>query len=462
MSAVTKLGVSPDETYPELEVVRDLVERARRAPFFAKKLAGRRLDSWDDFFALPVTTKAELRAAEPTDTLAVPLAEIWHYHESFGTTGRPLSSWFTRADFDREVELDSRWTTPVQPGARVLNRLPYSFAVPPFVVEQKARATGGVVIPASNLNWNVSYVRTLDLIHRLRADVLVGLPLEPVILALLASRQGYDLERDLGSVRHLMLGGGAVSPALKAWLERKWKASVGLVYGLTETGGSASMCPAWRLHLHPGAFITEVVDPRTYERVAPGEVGVLLVSSYYRRGSPLVRYDTRDWCRVHTMPCPCGEAGRTFDVLGRLDDTIVLDGKTVYFADLEQAALEAAGELDSPLWFAIVTGRRLHLRLETHNGVRELAPAARDRLADTLKVPLRVEVCRKGELLNLTAMASTPEVGKPQALCDWRKDPRRSATLYEALIKWPEMKPLELLDMLWRVVKNAWLRLTLR
>lgn len=94
--------------------------------------------------------------------------------------------------------------------------------------------------------------------------------------------------------------------------------------------------------------------------------------------------------------------------------------------------------------------------------MRELTPAARDRLNDTLKVPLRVEVCKKGELLNLTAMASTPEVGKPQALCDWRKDPRRSATLYEALIRWPEMKPLDLVDLVWRAVKNAWMRLTLR
>ena len=64
-----------------------------------------------------------------------------------------------------------------------------------------------------------------------------------------------------------------------------------------------------------------------------------------------------------------------------------------------------------------------------------------DRLRAALQVPLRVDVCKAGELLDLGSMLRTPEVGKPQAVSDWRRDPRRCVTQSEALIKWPEIGP---------------------
>lgn len=445
-----------------LDQVQQAFACAKNSPFYARKFGTFGLESWEDFHSLPTTTKEELRRAAPNDTLAVPKEDVWHYHESFGTTGKPLCTWFTRDDFEREVELIGRWTAPIKPGDRVLNRLPYAFAVPPFALELKTRRDGGIIIPASNLTWNVSYVRTLDLIHRLQADVITSLPFEPVLLDLLAPRCGYDLRKDLGSVRHLMLAGGLVTPPLKQFIEKRWDASVGLVYGLTETGGIASMCDAWRLHVHPNAFVLEVVDPQTGSPVPNGDVGLLLVTSHYRQAAPLFRYESRDYCRRHADSCPCGDPSPTIEILGRIDDTLEVGGRSIYYAHLDQAIRELAAELDSAIYFVIATRSRLHIRIEAHNGKQALDPQGVKRLQEKLDAPTKVTVCPSGEILNYDSMLAFPSVGKPHPVSDWRKDPRRCVNLSEALVEWPKMPPRTLLDFVWRFFKAAWLRLTVR
>jgi phenylacetate-CoA ligase len=448
--------------FPEFRTIREVFDKVKSNKFYGKKFEGLSLNTWDDFFKLPTTTKEEMRACDPEDILAVPISEVWRYHESFGTTGKPAVTWFTRGDYDREVELTSRWAAPIKPGVRVLNRLLYSFSVPPMVVELKARHDGGVMIPADNMTWNVSYARTLELIYRLKVDVIACLPVEVIILALLAEKCGYDLARDLGSLKHLMLAGRVVPLALKEYLEKLWNAAATSVYGLTETGGIASMCESWRLHIHPRAFILEIVDPETGRHVPDGEVGVLLVTSYYRQASPLFRFNTEDYSRMYTDACPCGDPSPTIEILGRVDDTIEMEGKRIYFKQLEEAVLRFAQQFESVIYFAVVTGRRLLIRIESENGKSWPSGESLQRLREALRVPLKVSICKKGELLDRDQLLRFPNVFKPHNLSDWRKGKRRCVTLSEALIEWPKLGFGDLLDIARRAVKNQLLRWTLR
>ncbi len=462
MSAAGARALRDARTPDELERVREALARARASPFYSRKLGGRPLRDWDDFFSLPTTTKQELRAASPMDTLAVPLSEAWHYHESFGTTGRPIGTWFTAADFDREVELTARWTQPIAPGMRVLNRIPYAFAVPPFVIEARTRRDGGIVVPASNLTWNVPYDRALELIRRLAVEVLVTFSLEPVILELAAPLCGLDMKRDLASVKHLLLGGSLVTEPLRRHLEAHWGAKVGLVYGLTETGGIGAMCDAWRVHVSPDAHVLEIVDPATGAPVAEGEVGLLLVTSHYRQASPLVRYESQDYARWIPGPCPCGAPGPTLEILGRVDDTIAFDGQRIFHAQLQSAVLELARPFDSAVYFVIVTERGVRVRLESHNGRRDLDRLAVEKLHDALRVPVTVDVCAPGEILDVKSMVRAPTVGKPQVMSDWRRDDRRCFTQSEALLTWPRVGFRDLVGMVWQFFKNAVLRRLVR
>ena len=74
-------------------LVRDAIARARKSSYYARALATARMDEPDDFAKLPFTRKQDVMDASPFDLLAVPPAHAWHYHESSGTTGKPVSTW---------------------------------------------------------------------------------------------------------------------------------------------------------------------------------------------------------------------------------------------------------------------------------------------------------------------------------------------------------------------------------
>ncbi|MBN2403229.1 MAG: hypothetical protein JXN64_12625, partial [Spirochaetes bacterium] len=108
-----------DGRLPSLPSIQKLFNQACKNELYKKKYSGFKLNSWDDFFKLPLTYKNEMRRLKPDGTLAVPMSEAWHYHESFGTTGEPVTSWFTVDDYEREAKQTMRWTSEIKKGMLV-------------------------------------------------------------------------------------------------------------------------------------------------------------------------------------------------------------------------------------------------------------------------------------------------------------------------------------------------------
>lgn len=114
------------ETLPTAERERLIVKKLQaalahayaHAPFYRRKWdrAGIRvsdIQSLTDFAALPVTTKAELRAAQAEtapfgDYLCIPESEIFHIHGTSGTTGRPTAFAVGRDDWRRVANAHAR------------------------------------------------------------------------------------------------------------------------------------------------------------------------------------------------------------------------------------------------------------------------------------------------------------------------------------------------------------------
>ena len=377
-------------------------------------------------------------------------------------TGAPVSSWFTVEDYEQEVNKTARWTSDIKPGMMVLNRFPYSFAVPPFIIELKCRRDGGIIVPIGSLSLNVTYPRTLEVIKRLKVEAIGCLPNELIFLEMVAEKCGYDLKKDLGSVKHLLVSGAIISPIMKEYIESRWGVSVKSVYGSTETGGIASTCNYNNHHIHKDNLILEILNPVTKEHVLPGEKGVLVVTSYSRKASPLFRYYTNDICRISNEPCPCGASEPIIQVLGRMDDLITLGDKSVYPNFLEESILEFSKQFNSVVYFVIVTKRRLHIRIETHNDCKKHTDASLKELQEKLDVPIKVHICKKGELLDVDFLLRSPEVYKPVTISDWRKTSSRSVIITEALIKWQDVSFREFLDMLRRLFKNIFHKITLK
>jgi phenylacetate-CoA ligase len=436
------------------QMLRDAVARARRSAFYARHLAAYELNGRADLGRLPLTFKTHLREASPFGMLAVPPTTAWHYHESSGTTGEPVSTWCGLAEVRVMAELLRRMVPELSEDCIMLNRFPL-FAPVSFIFEDALRLVGACHIAAGNVSWDVPFTRALDFIRRLKVTVLASLPFEPILLRELAREQGLDVRRDLGSVRVVFCGGAVLPPALRGVIEKDWGARVVEIYGSNETMGLGLSCVEGQLHLCSDLIEAEVLDPQTHAPVRPGELGVLTVTSMVHEVMPLVRYFTGDLVRVSRERCRCGMSDPVVQVFGRLDDVIEIGGARVTTYDVLDGAYEFADHLDTRIFFILVRRRGLHVLIEVADPQRARDPVAERRLEERIGLPVTVEYLPQNEVMDRSALFRTPKIYKPSEISDWRGDGRKSITIMEALLEWPHFDMRTLLHIGMRQIRNA-------
>jgi len=421
-------------------LVREAVERARASAFYAEHLRDHRVRDRGDLRALPLTEKQHLRDAGPFGMLAVPPGKAWHYAESSGTTGEPISSWCGLAELRRMAEILRSLTPELAADTILLNRYPL-FAPVAFLFEEALRLAGACHIPAGNMTWDVPFDRAIDFIRRLGVTAIASLPLEPILLFELARELKLDPARDLSTLEVIFLGGAVLPPALRRRIETDWQARVVEIYGSNETMLMGVGCPQGRLHLCDDLLELEVLHPETHAPVPQGEIGVLTVTSLVHEVMPLVRYSTGDLVRLDRDACPCGRRGPTAHVLGRLEETIRYGERSAYAYDLVEAAYEVAERFGTRIFFALRLQRQVHPLLEVENPTNANAEC-RDalvgrELSAKLGLPVTVEYLPVGEVLDRSALLRTPRIYKPSLVTDWRTGSRRPATIMEAILEWP-------------------------
>jgi phenylacetate-CoA ligase len=347
--------------------------------FYSAKAGTTRIPvSWADFQRFPFTTKGELvadqEASPPLGTIATyPPDQYVVYHQTSGTTGRPLmvldtaESWNWWAECWRYVYSAA--------GVRASDRIFFAFSFGPFIgfwsAYAGARRLGALTIPGGGLDSK----GRLQLLRRAEATVLVSTPTYALRLAEVAQAEGIST-RDMG-VRTTIHAGepGASIFAVRARIEDAWGARAFDHAGATEVGAYGFSCPArGGLHINEAEFIAEVLDPAG-RPCAEGESGELIVTNLGRVGWPAIRYRTGDVVVVGGRACACG---RTFLMLpgglvGRTDELIVLRGVNVYPTAVE--AIVRTLEIDE---FRMV---------RTRNGTMEeltVEVEASDAIAETL------------------------------------------------------------------------------
>ncbi len=434
--------------------IRDAITRARRSPFYARHLAGYECQSRADLLRLPLTFKSHLRDASPFGMLAVPAAKAWHYHESSGTSGEPISTWCGLEELQAMAVRVQRMVPELASDTILLNRFPL-FAPVSFVFEEALRRAGACHIPAGNVSWDVPFTRALDFIRRLRVTALSSLPLEPILLRELAREQGLDMRRDLNSVRVIFAGGAVLPPAMRRVIEQDWDARVVEIYGSNETMLLGVGCVEGRLHLCSDLLEMEVLDPKTHAPVAPDARGVLTVTSLVHEAMPLVRYFTGDLVRVSPAPCTCGHLGPVAEVFGRMEDVIELDGAAATACDVLDAAYDFADRLGTRIFFILVRRRGLHLLIEVAEPHMARNVDSERRLAERIGLPVSVEYLRHNDVMDRTALFRTPKIYKPGQISDWRGAGRKTITIMEALLEWPRFDLRTLAHIALRQVRNA-------
>ena len=437
---------------PRRTRLREAIEYARRSELYARRLAGIAFDG--DLTQLPLTTKADLRDVTPFGMLAVPPAKAWHYHESSGTTGEPISTWCGLKELGMMAAIVRRMAPELSRDTILLNRFPL-FAPVSFVFEEALRQAGACHIAAGNMTWDVPFDRALGFIPRLGVTAMSVLPLEPILLREVALMQGLDMRRIASTVEVIFAGGAVLPPAMRHILEKDWGARVVEIYGSNETMLMGVSCIEGRLHLCDELLEFEVLDPVSHQPMPRGERGILTITSLVHEVMPLVRYSTGDYVSLSDEICPCGERGPVASVFGRYEEVIEIGGRRSTAYDVLDAAYEFADRLGTRAFFVLVRRRGLHLLIEVDDPKRPRDAAAERRLSERAGLPFTVEYLGHNDVLDRSAMFRTPKIYKPSQVSDWRGNGRKTITIMEALLEWPKFDARTLWHLVLRQVRNA-------
>jgi phenylacetate-CoA ligase len=291
----------------------------------------------EDLHALPFTTKAELvedQTANPPfgRLLTYPVSRYSYFHQTSGTTGRPLKC----LDTPESWEWWMRCWGYVYRGAGVgpADVVFCAFSFGPYLSHWTAICGAWHVGAMCISGGGMSSEQRLQTIVDNRCTVLVCTPTYALHLAEVAQRVGVDLPSS--AVRRSIHAGepGASLPNVKRAIEQAWGVSCFDHAGATEAGAWAFDCEAQTgaIHLNEAEFIFEVIDPHSADSIGEGKPGELVITNLGRAGMPVLRYRTGDVVEMTREPCPCG---RTFarikgGVLGRADDMIIVRGVNLY------------------------------------------------------------------------------------------------------------------------------------
>ena len=303
---------------------RRMYERAGIVPEDIKTMA--------DVRKVPLVSKEDLRTAQEGEPylygelLGVPLAELTAYHQTAGTTGKPLYVTDTYESWQYMVEAFcyNIYAMGLRDTDRVFIAFPYNVFIAFWVGHYAAEKIGCEVVPSGTMS-------TKDRISKMkevRATALMCTPTYGLRLAEVAQEMGLKPARDL-QIRTLICAGEAMPEATRLKLEELWGADVYDHIGAAEVGPWGYMCKQKRgLHVLESLFLVEFLDVETMSRsVGPGEEGMVVISTLFKRSFPTLRYNLKDVVRVSERQCPCGRTFRMIEsIRGRADNLVKIRG----------------------------------------------------------------------------------------------------------------------------------------
>jgi len=416
----------PREKLQEIELkrFRELLRWAKdQSPFYKRKLRGIEpgdIRTMEDVAKVPVTEKDELRAAqegkEPYlygDLLAVPPERLSIFHQTSGTTGKPVYIPDTYESWQWVVEV---WCYILYAaGFRAQDRVFLPFAYNVYITfwqgHYAAEKLGCEVVPGGALDTQ----GRIQKMKEVKATALMNTPTYGLHMAEVAKEMGIDPRRDL-NIRRMISAGEPVPEPTRLRLEELWGAEVYDHIGGTEPGGWGGMCSEKKgMHVIEPHYLFEMVDLETMSKpIPPGTKGVAVITPLCRRCVPLIRFNLKDVMMVMDEPCPCGRTSiRVSQIGGRVDDLRKIRGVFFTPAVVEEVirgkfpeVLEFETHLTQEEVMPVLT-----LRVEFDPSIgegqwKELRGRIREQLKIRSNLTFEIEVVKPGGLPRYTLKSS--------------------------------------------------------
>jgi len=351
----SKIEAMPPEKLKELQLKRlkKLVKNVyKHNKYYKKKLETANVKPEDiktlkDIEKLPFLTKNDLREYYPFGLVCCEIDDIVEVHASSGTTGKPVVGPYTQNDLKLwgEVMARSLWANGLRKNDRLQNSYGYGFFTGAHGFEKGAQKIGAMVIAISSGNTQ----RQINVLKDFGSTAIACTPSYSVYMAEVAEENGFDPLSDF-KLRLGHFGAEAWSEEMRTKIEKRWGITAHEHYGLTEIigPGVVSECKHKKLHINADHFLLEIIDPKTGEKLEPGEEGELVFTTLSKEAFPAIRFRTKDLASIYEDTCECG---RTLPIQsrikGRSDDMMKVKGVIVFPSQIESALMQVNGVSDN-------------------------------------------------------------------------------------------------------------------
>ena len=323
-----------DEVIPKM-----LHHAATTVPYYREHWSRRRAagdrSSLEEIRNWPLLSKEEVRQQPRAFLSDNPENRHLHHEQTSGTTGKPMTLWFSRATLHRFYALyDSRvrsWNGVYrnEPWAILGGQpvVPGDSSHPPYWVHNWAMHQ--LYLSANHISDATArdFCRSLE---DARVTHIVSYPSSLTFLASACVRQGLQgppVKAVIANAEPLF---GWQKDTIEQWLGLRPIET----YGMGEKLTGASECSGGRLHLWPELGYIEVLDADR-SAVGPGQSGDLVCTGLLCSEMPLVRYIVGDRVALGdpSDACVCGRTLPTMDhIEGRSADMIIApDGRRVFW-----------------------------------------------------------------------------------------------------------------------------------
>ena len=342
-----EIECAPLEEIKKLQSER-LVAQVKRVydnvPYYRKKMEEKGvtpddINGIEDLHKLPFLSKKDLRDAYPTGLLGVPQSECVRIHSTSGTTGKRVVAFYTQHDVDLWEDCCARAIVAAGGTKDDVCQVAYGFGL--FTggagLNGGSHKVGCLTVPISSGNTE----RQMMFIQDLQATILCCTPSYAAYLSEKFKEEGYSPE-DI-PLKAGIFGAEAWSEEMRQDIENTLGIKAFDIYGLTELSGPGvafECCEQNGMHINEDHFIAEIIDPDTEEVLPEGSQGELVFTAVDKEAFPMIRYRTRDICKLSREKCSCG---RTFikmaKPMGRSDDMLIVRGVNVFPSQIETVLL---------------------------------------------------------------------------------------------------------------------------
>lgn len=329
--------IAPEELKAiQWEKTRQLLTNAYdEVPYYRKRFEEKGfhpqdIQTWDDFWAVPVLTRDDIRAN--LDTMIDPAyRDQLRPKSTSGTTGAPMKFFLDRSTFywSAALEMRSRAWYGIQHGDKMA-----------WIWANQSQMPGEHWSWRKRLSTYVKRRRYLnvfeiseksmqefgEMLTRWQPDMFRAVP------SVLGLFTHYAMENGLDQIRPRLIECSAekLTPENRRMFGAFYRAPVANCYASLELHEIAYECPRGSLHVVE-TRVLETVDAEG-RPVPPGEVGEIVVTALHQPGMPFIRYRNGDLGRLSAEPCACGRSTPVLDeIIGRMVDlTITPEGKYVF------------------------------------------------------------------------------------------------------------------------------------